>query len=131
MKYMAIVGILGWWYTAGWARAFRKLRATLVSLFDYFSIDLLLRTLFTPFRQISAGSVNGPLNIKLRAWFDKLISRVIGAIVRLLVMMIGVVAIMLTVLGGVVYLALWALMPWLPIVGLTLMLLGWTPWTLV
>ena len=54
----------------------------LVSVFDYFSIDLLVRTWFAPFRQISAGAVDGPIGVQIRAFFDRLISRTIGGIVR-------------------------------------------------
>lgn len=98
---------------------------------DYFSIDLLVKTLFSPFRQISAGSVDGPVGLKLRAFFDKLISRIIGGIVRTIVLVIGLVTIILGLVIGVVYLALWAVIPLLPIAGLVLMLTGWVPWTII
>ncbi|PID30116.1 hypothetical protein CR983_03180 [Candidatus Saccharibacteria bacterium] len=127
---MIIVGILGWWYGAGWVQAGRAVRARIASMVDYFSIDLLLKTLFAPFRQISAGRVNGPLPVQLRAFADRLLSRVIGAIVRTLVMCIGVIAITLVCVAGLVYLVLWALVPLAPIAGLIMMLIGWLPWTI-
>lgn len=127
---MAIVGILGWWYGAGYKRALLLVRARLISLFDYFSIDLLLRTLFSPFRQISAGRVDGPLPVQLRAFGDRLVSRMVGGVVRTIVMIIGIIAILSTTLWGLLYLAFWAIVPLLPIIGLTLMLTGWIPWTL-
>ncbi len=93
---------------------------------DYFSIELLIGTLFSPFRQISAGQVDGPLGVKLRAFADKLISRVIGAMIRLVILLVGVVTIFIqVVLSGVVLMG-WAFVPVLPIVGLVLMLIGWT-----
>lgn len=97
---------------------------------DYFSIDLLLRTLFSPFRQISAGKVRGPIGVQMRAFFDQLISRVIGGVVRLFMIIIGCLAIALqTVIGALIVVA-WAFVPFLPVIGIVLFLSGWIPWTL-
>lgn len=127
---MIVVGMISWWYTGGFIQAARSVGRRLASLFDFFSIDLLLRTLFSPFRQISAGRVNGPLNVQLQALFDRLLSRLIGAIVRTIVMLIGIVTLLFMVLAGAGYLLLWVLMPLLPVIGLTLTLAGWMPWSL-
>lgn len=127
---MVIVGILSWWYTAGWRRQMTMLRNRLMSAIDYFSIDLLLRTFFSPFRQISAGRVDGPLAIKMRAFFDRLISRVIGAIVRSVMIVAGIVTIFVTSLIGGLSLVVWACVPLVPIVCIVLFIVGWTPWNL-
>lgn len=128
---MAFVGILLWWYTDGWQQTIRAVRARLVSLFDYFSIDILLRTLFSPFRQISAGNVEGAFEVKLRAFADQLVSRMVGGTVRFIVMIVGLVTILLSTIGGALYIILWAFMPLAPIIGLIMTLIGWIPWTIV
>lgn len=125
---MFIVGILSWWYGAGWRQRFVMLRERLATTIDYFSIDLLAGTLFSPFRQISAGRVNGPLGVKMRAFLDRLISRCIGAMVRSAVIVIGIMAILMHGIIGCVTLIVWALLPSLPVVGLGLYLIGWLPW---
>lgn len=79
---MFIVGLLSWWYGAGWVAEAKRVRERIASTADYFSIDLLVKTLFSPFRQISAGKVNGPLGVKWRAFVDRLISRCIGALIE-------------------------------------------------
>lgn len=127
---MAIVGILMWWYTDGWHQAARNVQSRLMGLFDYFSIDVLVRTLFSPFRQISAGQVDGAITEQLRAFGDQLISRFVGASVRLVVMVIGLAAIVISLVLGLLYIILWAIIPILPIVGLVMSLIGWTPWTI-
>ena len=53
---MFIVGLLGWWYGAGWRERARMIIERLAKAYDFFSLDLLIKTLFAPFRQISAGS---------------------------------------------------------------------------
>jgi hypothetical protein len=127
---MFVVGILSWWYSAGWRQRLTMLQERLAKTVDYFSIDLLLRTLFSPFRQISAGRVDGPLGVKLHAFFDRLISRAIGAMVRSFMIVMGVVAIVLHSLIGTVALIVWAIIPFLPAIGIVLFIVGWVPWSL-
>lgn len=107
------------------------LRERMGATMDYFSIDLLLRTLFSPFRQISAGKVRGPLAVQMRAFFDRLVSRVIGAMVRSFMIVIGLVAIISYTLIGCLVLLLWAIVPLFPIIGVVLFISGWLlPWNL-
>lgn len=125
---MFIAGLLSWWYGQGWRRQFLALSERLAGLMDYFSLDLLVKTLFAPFRQISAGHVDGPLGVKLRAFFDRLVSRMIGAAVRLVMLVVGSLAIILYAVVGLVVVLLWVVIPALPIVGLVLAITGWMPW---
>lgn len=122
---MFIVGLFSWWYSAGWRRQFTLLNERLAATYDYFSLDLLFRTLFSPFRQIAAGSVRGPIGVQLRAWFDQLISRVIGAVVRTMIIIVGSIGLFLTVCFGAFFLLFWAIIPLLPIVGVVAMVAKW------
>lgn len=98
------------------------------ALFDYFSFDLLLRTLFAPFRQISAGRVNGPIGLQFRAWLDRLVSRFVGAMVRSAVLIAGIVAVLFAGVIAVVQLVLWPILPLAPVIGAILAIAGWVPW---
>ncbi len=129
-KIMFIVGILSWWYGAGWRQRFTMLKERLANTMDYFSIDLLARTLFAPFRQISAGRVNGPLGVKLHAFFDRLISRCIGAMVRSIMILVGMATILMHSVIGLMVVIIWAFVPLLPVVGILLFISGWVPWSL-
>ena len=90
-------------------------------------MDLLLKTLFSPYRQISAGSVDGSLEVKMRALIDKLFSRLIGAFIRIILLVIGIITVIFQALFGLVALILWGLTPLMPFVGLALTIVGWTP----
>jgi hypothetical protein len=124
---MVIVWALSWWYGAGWKAFLLELRDRLASSYDYFSIGLLASTLFAPFRQISAGKVSGPIGVKLRAFADRLISRFIGALVRLVLIIVGSIWLFVQAVFGGVVLVLWALVPMLPLIGFIVMLSGWVP----
>lgn len=123
-----VVAFFSWWYGSGWRQEATRIGQTIAKLADTFSIGLLLTSLFSPFRQISVGKVNGPLEVRIRAWLDKLISRCIGAMVRSTMIVTGIAAIGLTVLFGMLRLALWPLLPAMPLLGAVLMLSGWIPW---
>lgn len=125
---MVIVGFFSWWYGAGWRRQVILAREKIAGYFDYFSIDLLLKTWFAPFRQISAGGVQGPIGVQIRAFFDQLVSRVIGSIVRSIMIVIGCMTILCASIFFLLKVVGWALVPLIPIVGFLLMALGWMPW---
>lgn len=123
-----VIAFVAWWYGAGWRRRALFVRDRLARVMDAFSIDLLLKTLFAPFRQISNDRVDGPIGMKIRAWFDKLISRMVGAVVRLLTIMVGIIVLFGTLFWGLAILAIWPVIPLLPVVGVILSGMGWMPW---
>lgn len=127
---MVIMGFFSWWYSDGWKRCVQRIRSGLMSLYDYFSFDLLLKTLFSPFRQIDAGQVRGSLEDKMKAFGSRLFSRLFGAFLRTFVMMIGVVAIIFALVIAIIRLIAWPLLPLLPIVFLIFAMSGWVPWTI-
>lgn len=126
---MVMWGMMKWWYTAGWHQCLKRIISRIDATSDFFSISLLVRTLFAPFRQISAGSVRGPLAVQMRAFFDRLISRIVGMVVRLMMVVIGSVVIACNALIGLLFLLFWPLVPILPLVGAGLYMLGWVPWS--
>ena len=127
---MFVVGLFSWWYGAGWERCIMSVREGLLALYDYFSLDLLLKTLFSPFRQISASSVRGPLGTQLQAFVDKSISRIIGASIRTVVIVVGTVALLIAMVVGALRIVIWPFVPALPILFLSFLVAGWVPWTI-
>ncbi len=127
MEAMIVVWALSWWYGAGWKARALLFRERMARTIDYFSIDILVRTLFAPFRQISAGKVNGPLEVRWRYFVDRLISRAIGAFMRTILIVVGCVWVVLQAVFGVVALVLWAFVPFLPIIGFIAAIAGWAP----
>ena len=121
---MLFISLFKWWYGAGWVLQAKALSVRLDGLIDYFSMDLLAKTLFAPFRQDGVGRVDGPLEVKLRAFLDKLISRILGAIIRTTILLIGMVTIALFVAASAIILALWFVIPLAPIAGLALAIMG-------
>ncbi len=121
---MLLTALVSWWYSVGWVKQAESVSEQLARALDTFSIALLIKTLFSPFRQISANSVRGPLSVRFRAWGDRLISRFVGAGVRTIIILIGLVYIALLLLFGLVRLVVWPLILPLPIIAVALLYMG-------
>lgn len=126
---MLFVSLIRWWYGLGWLDQLNLVRGRFDRTADYFSLELSLRTLFKPFRQIDADRAQkGSLDVIFRAWFDQLFSRLIGSFARLVLINIGSIAILLEALIGGMRLAVWPAIPLVPIIAFILALTGWIPW---
>ena len=121
---MFLVGIFQWWYGSGWLRHLRRSYVGILRTADFFSIGLLLKTLFNPFKQISASNVQGGIPVQLSAFFDRLFSRAVGGVIRTLTIIVGLFAILLRTLWTAVSMLLWTVLPLTPIVGVLLWLSG-------
>ena len=123
---MLAVSFLQWWYSRGWLIYFQGFRDRMRNLADFFSIGLLLKTLFQPFRQISANETgeHGGLEGALIAFFDRMLSRVIGCIVRICIIIMGIVAMSAQLVFGLALAIAWPCVPLLPIVGIVVSSMG-------
>lgn len=123
---MFLVGIFQWWYGAGWRRHVKRSYIGVLRTADFFSLGLLLKTLFNPFRQISAGNVNGPLPAQLSAWVDRLFSRAVGGTMRTFMLFFGMVVIALRSIWMLLSIVGWTLLPLTPVIGGVLWISGAT-----
>lgn len=117
---------LRWWYAAGWVWAWQQLlvrRAEWVS--ESFSAPELLKTLFAPFRQTFVGQSRGSIGDKFRGLIDKLISRVIGFIVRIILLLVASVMLLVILMVAIIGLVAWPFIPLLPFVAVVAALGGW------
>lgn len=87
---------------------------------EFFSIGALVRTLFAPFRQISANDSGTTLQV----FFDRLISRLVGAVVRIFLMIVGIVVFIFEAILSLVLMVIWPLIPVLPAVCVVLTVMG-------
>lgn len=66
----------------------------------------------------------------MRAFLDRLISRIIGSMIRFVMVIVGVLAILFHIVIGTALVLLWGVIPILPVVGILLTMTGWVPWNL-
>ena len=125
---MAITEMLFWWYASGWRIFIQKIKTALASITDFFSMDSLVRTLFKPFRQISAesASATASLDLKFHMFIDRLVSRIVGFFSRLVLLIVGTFIIVVGGIVSLILIILWPLIPLTPIIGIILAIIGVT-----
>jgi hypothetical protein len=117
---MLMLELCKWWYGPGWGEAAEGAKKRLLTLADMFSIAILLRTLFAPWKRIISYPGAG-LDAHLRAMLDNLVSRIIGFFVRVTVLFSAAVAF---VIFGFISLAQVLLWPLVPIAAVVLIIWG-------
>lgn len=117
-----------WWYSSGWKVFVEKLKTALGNITDFFSMGSLLRTLFKPYRQISAehAGEHASLDLKFHMFLDRLISRIVGFFSRLVLLLTGVLMIVVGGIISLVLIILWPFIPLLPVAGIVLTAMGVT-----
>ena len=128
---MVIISLLSWWYSEGWLEQISLTRRSFIKLADKFSIGMLLKTLFAPFRQISVGEQAGKTASLASVIADKLISRLVGSVMRLVMVFVGTGALIIYAIISVLRLAGWPLLPLAPVLGLILMVSVGAPWKII
>ncbi len=117
---MVMFSLFNWWYGAGWAGVIRSTQRRLTTLAGMFSIAILLRTLFSPWKRIITYPGAG-IDAKFRAFGDNLVSRCIGFTIRLFVLVAAAVSFVLLSAMGLLELIAW---PLVPVAGIVLIMKG-------
>jgi len=107
---MIALEILGWWYSQGWMQAAKNAEARLVKVSHLFSVPILIRTLFAPWRRIITYPGAG-IEAQMRALGDNLVSRFVGFTVRCFVLLSAGLLLMVMSLLTFVELIVWPLVP--------------------
>lgn len=88
---------------------------------NYFSIPLLLRTLFSPWHKYAWSYPRGFYPEKyLEVFVSNLISRILGAILRIFMIIVGILTEIFIILAGIIIFLVWIVLPLLLIAGLIL-----------
>lgn len=107
---MLALAFFSWWYGRGWRDVSKKIVAAIFGIGQAFSVSLLLRSLFEPWRRITTDSGKG-LSFHIQAILDNTISRFVGFIVRLLVLLTALLMTIAMSILGLIQLILWPLLP--------------------
>lgn len=109
---MAIILMLGWWYGHGWVWILRKMHDRLQAIGQIFAVRVLLRTLFSPWKQIYSPTTFSNF---LRNAVDNAVSRGIGTVVRGTILFWAFILSLVVLLIGALSLLIWPLLPLLTI----------------
>lgn len=107
---MIVLSLFEWWYGAGWKSAITHSQKRVIDACRLFEIPTLLLTIFSPWRRIITAPGAG-LGAHVRAAADNAISRLVGLIVRSLVLISAGLIIALASIVSLVELLLWPFIP--------------------
>lgn len=105
-----IFEMLRWWYITGWMQAVRRISSWTMGVEHAFSLSLLMRTLFAPWRRI-VSNAGRSLDAKMHAALDNMVSRAVGFFIRLFVILAAGVSMLVAFIAGVVMAVIWPLLP--------------------
>lgn len=103
-----------WHYTQAFRDIFNHIRNFLWFVYHFFSVKVLVKTLFSPWRKLSEQYQKG-FNISrlLETFVVNVIMRIVGFFIRLLVIMVGIVALIFVIVAGCISIVLWAVLPFI------------------
>lgn len=114
MMVMFMATFLSWWYGSGWIQVANSFKPRLNLVSSAFSVNQLLKTLFSPWRRIITYP-GASLADRFHAWGDNLFSRTIGFIVRLFVLLAALLTCLAVALVTLIELIVWPLLPLSPV----------------
>lgn len=124
-KLMIIVLALKWWYGPGWRWAWsRSVNQRIAWVNEAFSILALIRTWFAPFKQTYSNTAKGSIDLRVQAAVDNFVSRLIGSLLRTILIFVGLIGIMLSLVVGLISVMVWPLIPVLPVLSVVLSING-------
>lgn len=121
---MIVLSFISWWYGVGWLQQWQSIVPNIKRVADIFSVDILSRTMFAPWKQIIASTRNdSSIEARFRASIDNIISRFVGFFVRFFTLLVALIALIITVVYLVLKAMLWPILPLLifilPILAVT------------
>src|SRR3989344_2180235 len=104
---------LTWHYSYGIDYYIKSWLGSILWIRHYFSLSLLLKTLFAPWKRLVETDIAPGFNLqkKFEVFTFNLISRGIGAAVRLILFGAGIILSLVTVLGGAAGFLFWLTLP--------------------
>jgi hypothetical protein len=109
---MLVIALFSWWYGSGWLWAANRLRARLTGVGREYSVGILLKTLFSPWKQIiSTTGAQSTIGLNFNIMLDNLISRFVGLTVRSLTLLAAGFIWLLTLAVGLAVLLIWPAVP--------------------
>jgi hypothetical protein len=113
---MLFLEFFRWWYGVGWAQAGKGALGLVKKVELSFSIGVLLRTLFAPWKMIVTPPGRS-LEDKMRGMLDNLVSRTVGFFVRVFSLIAALVLMAGAAIVGAVIAISWPLIPLLIVIS--------------
>lgn len=122
-----IVDYFRWHYTTAFRDVFIVWLNLVWFVMHFFSIPLLLRTLFAPWKRISEVYGRTGLEDLMATLLVNTMTRIVGAVIRFAIILVGCLVLLVVCLGLAAVLVAWVVLPlfvvYIALYGVTLLLL--------
>jgi hypothetical protein len=108
----------GWYYKQIPSRAFNYLKVWLFHLYDLFSVEIILKTYFAPWKRDIVSTKGLSLNNKIQVWWMNLVSRMVGAFIKTATLFAFLVSFVGWLVASIIFLLGWLIFPILFLVAL-------------
>jgi hypothetical protein len=103
-----------WHYGRAFSDIFQNCRNLLWFLFHFFSIGLLVRTFFSPWKRMDINPIkHEEMSDRLSRLVVNMLMRCVGVLMRSIVILIGVCALVVTACAEVTFTGIWIILPFL------------------
>lgn len=106
-----MITYFSWWYAQEPSLLWQAVRVITKKTFYSFSVGLLIRTLFDPWKRDVLSAQNASLDVRIRIMFENLMTRLIGAIVRFFTIIAGLISTIIVFLILLAIFIVWLLLP--------------------
>ena len=101
------------WYVYSIKRLSQIVWLLVLKNLDYFSVPNLLKTLLSPWKRDIISTQGLSLNDKFRVGIFNLLSRLIGAIIRIFTIIFGLFLTLFLLIFGLIIIMIWVLLPFI------------------
>jgi hypothetical protein len=100
-----------WWYAEEPVYLWRAIIIVTRKIFHSFSVPLLFRTLFDPWKRDASSAENASFQTLYQIWLNNLVSRLVGFVVRLFTIFTGLLLTTLFFLVATLCFLTWLILP--------------------
>jgi len=108
-----MITYFSWWYGQELIFLWKSITIITRKIFHSFSVGILIKTLFDPWKKDVLSAENASLDVKFQILIGNLVSRFVGAIVRLVTIFIGLSFTVISFIVMFIGLLVWFFMPFL------------------
>lgn len=106
-----MITYISWWYLQEPVFIWKAIVALTKRVFHTFSINILLSTLFAPWKKDLIRAENVSLDVQFKIAIENLISRFVGFIIRFFTVIIGLIVTLMIFILGVAFIIFWFFVP--------------------
>lgn len=106
-----VINYFKWWYSDGFLRMLQYLKAFCILLTDAFSVRIILKTFFQPWKRDITPTQGLSLDKKIQVWIWNLISRFFGMTIKGITFLVFLFSFFMLLAFCLIFILIWLFFP--------------------